>query len=174
MKEKIYILSKLFKKQTIPLFLLTALMVLFFLNVFSRPAVYAKQQLAKMQYEVAVLNGEEKQIVSRNAKTISNLEKSIISFDDIDVKLSAKSKIEFCYIIENITEENCLVNLKLNDEKIENFVFEWYVNDVFVGETIKIRETIKPLSLLKVTIVAYIENPCCDAILNGTIDLKVN
>ena len=171
MKDRYYILTKLLKKQTMALILFSVLMVLFFVALFNRPVAYASEQIAVVSCEVSLVNDDHRVLLAKDIETISNLEESEISFSDIDVKLERNSKIEFDYIITNISNSNCAVNLSLNDKNIENFVVEYYVNDEFCGELIKLESCVESMENINIKVVVYVENPRCDAVLGGSLEL---
>ncbi len=171
MKENKYILTKIFKKHTIALLLTIVLLVLCLVSVFNRADVYAAELVANVKYDVFVVNGEEKEIVNADVKTISNLDQAIINFGDINVELDRFSKLEFVYELENINVGNTNFVLSLNESFIENFRIEYYLNDEFCGDLTQIYGTIKTMETVNIKVVVYVENIACDAALNGSLEL---
>ncbi len=170
MKEKKYIIAKLIRKQVVLLLLLTAIMILFFIS-FNRPKVYASEQIANVKCDVYIVNGEEYELIATDTQAISGLESSKINFTDIDVALTANSKLEFMYTIENITNEDCVYTLELNKDKIENFKIEYYIGNDFNGDLTSCNYVLAPLSVVEVKVVAYVDNVYCDANLSGSLEL---
>lgn len=171
MKEFKCILSKLFKKQTIPLLLLTMLMVLFFVNLFNRPVAYASEQMAFVRCDVFVLDDDVQEVIATDNQIVSNFGVSEIDFSDINVELNAHSKLEFVYSIENITTKNCSFNLKLNDDNIQNIKIEYFIDDCFVGDLTKFDYVLATAESVEIKVVAYVDNVTCNASLNGNLAL---
>lgn len=171
MKDCKYILSKVFKKQTIPLFLLTVLMVLFFASLFNGPVVYASEQIASVKCDVLCVEGENQKLIATDSQIISDLDVSEINFSDIDVKLNARSKLEFVYLIENITNENRSFKLELKDYNISNFKIEYFIDGDFVGELTTLSHVLLAGENVQIKVVAYVDKITCDASLSGALEL---
>lgn len=170
MKEKVNIIMKLIRKQAILLLTLTAIMVLFFVVV-NRPKVYASEQVATVKCDVSVVDGEKQELIASNTQAISNLESTMINFDDINVSLNKNSKLEFKYTIENVTNAECVYNLSLKKDRIENFKIEYYIGNDFNGDLETLNYVLAPLSIVEVKVVAYVDSVYCDACLSGSIEL---
>ena len=170
MKEKFHIFAKLIRKQAILLFMLTVIVVLFFMSM-NRSTVYASEQVANVCCEVSVVNGEEREIVSTDMQAVSNLESASINFSDVNMNLNNNSKLEFNYTIENVTNENCSFNLELKKNKIENFKIEYYIGNDFNGDLTSCNCVLEPLSVVEIKVVAYVDSVYYDAYLNGSVEL---
>ena len=170
MKEKSYIITKLLKKQA-PLIIFAVLMVLFLINFINRPDVYASEQIANVTCDVCVINGDKVKQISSDNQAISNLESSEINFSDVNVKLGAKSKLEFTYVIKNVRAEDCSFSLILNKNIIENFKIEYYVDNTFNGDLIQFDHVLTSLEKVEIKVVVYVDKVACDACLNGSLEI---
>ncbi len=171
MNDKNFILTKIFKKHTIALLLMLVLMVLFFLNVFNKPVVYASEQIARVQCDVVLVNGEGKELISSDIHGVSNLDSSVIDFSNIDIELQRKSKLEINYEIMNIYSSNCNFALNLKENMIENIIVEYYANDNYCGELTKAEFVVQTKEIINIKVVVFVDQPSCDAILNGSLEL---
>lgn len=170
MKERIHIIAKLIRKQAVLLFMLSAILVLFFV-VMNRPKVYASEQVANVKCEVSVVNGENRELLASDTQAVSNLESAEIDFSDINAELNKNSKLEFVYTIENVTGSDCVYNLALNKNQIENFKIEYYIGNDFNGDLTSVNYVLAPLSVVEVKVVAYVDSVYCDAYLSGSLEL---
>ena len=171
MKEKSYIILKLIKKQALPFLLLSLMMALFFVNFLNKPIVHASEQIVNVKCDVSLINGESKELISADEQAISDLESSVINFSDINVKLRAKSKLEFVYLIDNINDDDCTVNLILNKNLIENLKIEYYVDNNLIGDLTNYSSVLKSWESIEVRVLIYVENVARDANLNGSLEL---
>ena len=94
MKEKIYIIAKLIKKQAVLLFLLSAILILFFVNV-NKSKVYASEIIANVKCDICVVNGETCELIESDTQAISNLESAVIDFSDVNVELDENEKLDY-------------------------------------------------------------------------------
>lgn len=174
MKEMKYYLSKLIKRHTIPLLLLTVLMVLFFVNFFNRPNVYASELIAKVDCEINVINGDNVETVSKDHKLISSVDEANINFSDIKTELTSRSKIEVNYNVENISTGDCVFSLNLNKLEMENFDVEYSIND---GEFVDLDSVINKINaaeIANIKVVISIDDLSKNAVLNGSLNLTFN
>ena len=171
MKEKGYILAKIFKKHVVALMLFTVLLVLFLVNVFNKQDVYAAEMVANVKCDVFLVNGENRTIISSKVQNISNLDDSIINFSDVDVELDRFSKLEFDYEVENINRSSGTFIFGLKENVIENFVIEYYLNDNFCGDLTETYINLESFEVAKIKVVVYVENMARDAVLNGSLGL---
>ena len=174
MKDKRLILFKLIRKHTIPLMLLLVAMVLFFICVFNPPKVYAQDQIASIDYEVCVIDGENVDLVTFNQAVVSNNKDTIIKFDNIDLQLTKTSFIEFDFLIENIVDENIKLSLELNQTNLVNFNVLLLVDDVCIGELDAFEKILERKQSVNLKVVLKIENLAFDAILNGDLNLNIS
>lgn len=174
MKETRYILSKLIKKQTIPLLLLTALMVLFFVNLFNRPVAYASELIASVQCNVNVVDGEKVDCLASDYDVISNVDEAIINFSDVNIKLNSSSRIEIDYVVENISKGSCEFKLTLNKEKMNNFKIEYSIDGTETAELTELKHKINFEQISNIKVVVSIDDVCRNAILDGCLNLTFN
>ena len=172
MKDKGYIVRKLFKKHTMAIMLFTLLVVMFFVNFINRPNVFASEQVANVACDVCVVNGDKTELVCSDKQMITSSENSMIDFSDVNVQLKAKSTLEFNYSIENITEEEKVFSLVLNRDFIKNFKIEYYVDDTLGGELDKFDYVLGALETVDIKVVVSIESIINDAFLNGSLEVK--
>ena len=101
MKDFKFILSKLIKKQMIPLLFITALMIMIPVFVVNRSDVYASEQLARVSLDVNLV-GENVTNIASDKAILSDFETSNINLSNICVELDRDSRIECLYRVENL------------------------------------------------------------------------
>lgn len=171
MKDKIFITIKLFKKHTIPLMLLLVAMVLFFINIFYVPKVYAQEQIAKVEYSVNVIDDENVNNLAFNQLVVANNETSNINLSDINANLNKNSYIEIQMVVENIFEENVKLTLSLNKLKLKNFIVNFYVDG---KESSSLEHLLNAKENVEIKVFLKIENVAQDASLCGNLRLNIS
>lgn len=171
MKEKFYIAKKIIHKQAIPLLLFSVLVLIVFVSVFGGRNAYASEQIAKVQCDVYVVNAE-KQLVTSNLQFVSNLDSAVIELDDIDVEMDKHSKLEINYSVENITDRDFNFVLKLNEDEIENFKIEYYINNEFAGDLSNFTCVVEAFNTMDVKVELFVNDTLLDAYLSGSLELN--
>ena len=172
MRDFKFIVSKLFKKQFILLALVTMLTTLFMINIANRSDVRASEQLASVECDVFIVDDEKSNLIATDIHIVSNADVSEINFNDVIVKLNSHSKLEFVYLIENITSKDCVFGLELKNENIQNFKVEYYIDDNFVGDLTKFNHIVSISDVVEIRVVIYVDDVGADANLAGALELS--
>jgi len=170
MKNKLYILSKVLKNNAIPLLIFSMAMVLFFVGLSNRNIVYASEQIASIQLNVYNTCDGVSNCIASDSRMVSSAETTITGFADVDCELTAFSKIEMCYTINNITSNNCAVNLNLNRYEMQNIKVEYFVNNE-QGELTSLNGFVEAGKTLEIKVVIYVDNVASNAVLGGSLSL---
>lgn len=173
MKDFKFIASKLFKRCGAIFVLVAMCCFTFCLSVFNKPFVYASEQIALVECVASVQDGENINVLSKDAKIFSDSDNSSLNFCDVDVELNSTSKLEYVYNISNISNDDCLVNLSLSKNSLENFKVEYFVNDMF-GNLDNFNCTVKKDCEVEVKVIVSIDNIAKNAVLDGCININVS
>ena len=172
MKDFKFIASKLFKRCGAVVVLAAICCFTFCLSVFNKPVVYASEQIALVECVASVQDGENKNVLSKDVKIFSDSDNSSLNFCDVDVELNSTSKLEYVYNISNISDDDCLVNLSLSKNSLENFKVEYYIDDNFVGDLTKFNHIVSISDVVEIRVVIYVDDVGADANLAGALELS--
>ena len=172
MKEFNYIASKIFKRGFCFVLLIAICFFAVCLNVFNKQDVYAKEQIAIVNCCVNLVEDENKELITEDVKMFSNLDTSSMNFGDVNVKINARSRIEYVYSVNNISSSDCVFALNLEKEKLENFKVEYFVDEDNSSST-ETALKVKSGKTAKFTVVVSIENVSKNAVLDGSLNISI-
>ena len=145
-------------------------MVLFFVGLSNRNVAYASEQIASVQLEVYNTCDGVSDCVASDSRMVSSAETTINGFADVDCELTAFSKIEMFYTINNITANGCAVSLNLNKHQMKNIKVEYCMEEEYL-ELTSLNSFIEAGKTLEIKVVAYVDNVLSDAMLGCSLSL---
>lgn len=171
MKDFKFILSKLIKKQMIPLLFITALMIMIPVFVVNRSDVYASEQLARVSLDVNLV-GENVTNIASDKAILSDFETSNINLSNICVELDYNSRIECLYRVDNLCENDCLISVNLKNAYLDNILVEYEIGEE-VGTLNSLGYNLSAGESVEIKIIISIENVAKDAALSGELCLTL-
>ena len=136
--------------------------------------VYAKEQIADVSCWVNVCGEEQVENISFDNQIISNGERSLVNLGDVDVELKAKSSLEICYFVKNISDRDNVLSLNLNKHHLNNFKVELFVNNEYTCDFENFQFVLAQKEMLDIKIVLSIDDVAQNACLDGNLSLVID
>ena len=171
-KERLFIYLKAAKKVAVPFMLIVCAFTYIFVAYFTNSNAYATEQVANVSYNVSLINNEVAETVSEGGLILTNDETADIELGDVDVIFSARSRLEFDYLIENLVDSDCLFTLNLTEKNLQNMLVQYQVEEN-IGVLSTADFNIKAGESLKVKVIISIDNLAKDAVLDGVVGLTM-
>ena len=173
MKEKLQLALRLIKKNIFLLLLINFMVLIILISVFNKTNIYATNDEILCECDV-VLEGENlTQNISRNASQINFNKQSTINISDLDISMTANSVLFFNISLVNLADRSCDVLIDIARYDLKNYKIELEMNNK-VEEFEKLRVELPKQEILKLKFIISIEDVRCDAVLDGSIIIKIN
>ena len=171
-KEKLFIFFKVVKQHAVAIAILLMLAVMFFMY-FNKPKdVLGSNQIAVVQLDVDLKDKNQVTDISNKQFALYNNQTNSIGLGDVDVEFTASSSLEMLYRVENTTNNQCILNLKLDNSQIENLLIVYNINEES-GILNNLNYTINSGEIIEVKVVVSIENRARSASFNGNLMLTL-
>ena len=171
-KENLFIISKIIKHHAIPIAVMLIAITLFFVNFFRPDGVFASVPVIEVEMNIVHINKESQEVLQQSQTTLSYNESAASGLNSVNVNFTSTSKLEFNYKLKNITDNDCLINIQVNKNSLENLLIKYYIKDES-GLLTNYSSNIKSGEELEIKIVVSIENLARNASFDGDIMLTI-
>lgn len=168
-----YILKRVTRKMLFKVFGFLLLCVFVGCCVLNSVNVKAFSPLVSIDRTVNLIEGESVRLLHQEQKLLEKNEVAKINMQNVGVAFNSNTKLEYVFEIQSKTDNNCVLSFKLINDKIENILIEYQIEDnVQRFENVSI-DLLKGESVSIVFLIS-IENPSLDACLNGNIEINIS
>ena len=171
-KENLFIIFKIIKHHAIPIAVMLIAITLFFVNFFRPDDVFASVPVAEVEMNIVHVNKGREDILQQSKKTLTYNESSAAGLNSVNVNFTSTSELEFNYRLKNITDNDCLINIQVNENSLENLLIKYYIKDES-GLLTNYSFNIKSGEELEIKVVVSIENLARNASFDGDIMLTI-